>query len=476
LLYSTGSDQTRTPVTGNGRKELFADHSFWIALELDPAVENLSGLSFYIDFQGVYNKEECLNWLPYSVWKIRGQALSMTKGLFSVDETFDNKVVELFSTCDFSCKINKEVKNIYDTHFLTVTDDFNLQDQWEIFPEGLKACFSENVRTSFDQPLLWIEVSCPSGFTPDIIHSLQISINAFPVVNKQLVCKTENISRVVPVIPLPTQRNESFLSVHSLIDSKGTPYYDIPVRESGKQQGIYSLRRGGCERYNVRDANEYLVDLVHSLAGEVSSFFKNQKNVENEMKFIAEKVNGLVRQLNKVISEVKDRQEVEHYILIDSEETGRETFFVQYWVTNSTEANHIGKGTNLYAASSDLPVHPASIYTLSATQGGKQAPLARDRNNLYQKSLSQHCLLITNEDIKNFCEEHFHDFFTDISIRKGWIESSNPAIGFIPAIDVYMKSNKETESYFGKQSGNFFEQILTEKSPATYRYRVFIEN
>ncbi|GHT42020.1 hypothetical protein FACS189437_09620 [Bacteroidia bacterium] len=58
LLYATGSDQLRTPVTGNGRKELLAAHSFWIALELDPAVENLSGLSFYIDFQGVYNKNE----------------------------------------------------------------------------------------------------------------------------------------------------------------------------------------------------------------------------------------------------------------------------------------------------------------------------------------------------------------------------------------------------------------------------------
>jgi hypothetical protein len=473
-LGAVGDDQTRTVITGNGRKEQAAKNSFWIGLEVDAALENLSGWSFYLDFHGVSNPEKYLNLLPYTTWKIGGETVSMEKGLFAVQEQAANEVLELFAGYDFSNKINRSVKNKYDSHYLTVTKDFDIRDKREIFPEALKTAFSPAIVGNFNQSLVWLEVHCPLGFTPEIIHSLQISINTFPVVNKQLVSKTVDINRIVPVIPLNTGRNESFISVLSLSDSSGKHYYDIPVKETGTTEyGIYSLRRGGCERYNVRDAMEYLSGLVHSLSGEASAFFKDQNDVKNDLKKIEWKVNGLVRQLNQVIAETRDRYEVENYILIDPEETDRNTFFVQYWVTHSTDA-HVVHAGNYFHPVSQLPVHPASVVNLLPAQGGKQAPLGTEKSSMYKQSLSQHCLLITNEDIKTFCNNHFHDFFTDLEIRRGWMESSRLGVGFIRTIDLYMTLRKGLEKQLEQQDGNYFEQLLRAHSPVTSKYRIFI--
>jgi hypothetical protein len=472
-LYSI-DNQMRTRLTRQGRKNPHDENSFWIGLELNEAVENLSELSFYFDIQGITGKDKYLNLLSCCEWKIRDQALIVAKGLFSTEEEYENDILSFFSASDLSVQINKSVMNDYENHFLTVKNKFDINGKKEAFPEKLKACFPENIHSSITGRLLWIEAVCPPEFTPELMDSLHISINVFPVVNRRLVSGSMEVNGALPFIPLTSGVNESFISVLSLADSSGKRYYDVPVNRSDGS-GNYSLRRGGCERYRRSDAQEYLSSFIELLNGEIAVFFKNKSDIKNDVKKIEEEAKELLRHLTQIVSEAKERVEVNNYIYIDTgANRANEVYFVEYWLTGGPEANHIPAGSVFSAVR--IPVLPGSVISLSPSQGGKPSPLATDKNKLYRKSLSENRLLVTHEDIKDFCIEKFSNFFSGVQVRRGLKEDINPAIGFIRTTDVYLRVKEALKNCFGQDKKDFIEQALKENVPATFYIRVFIEN
>jgi hypothetical protein len=467
-IYAVNKDQTRTRLTRNGKSKPQTENTFWTGLELDEGIDNLSNLSFYLNFQGIPQKEKYLNLLSCTTWKIQDQTIPMSKGLFFTGEKYGDESLEFFASCDLSHRINDSIKKEYDNRFLTVTGNFDIKDKRSLFPQELTDCFSTAVMSGFNKPLLWIEVACPQDFTAEILDNLQVAVNVIPAVNKRLVSKSTVIKPELPFIPLNTNPDESFISVRSLSDSEGKSYYDMPVNKI--PCGMYSLRRGSCERYKTRDAQEYLASLINLLDGKIAGFFKEENDVRSDLKMIEAEARELIKQLTQVIADTKERQEVENYICIDTQK--EDVFFVEYWMTNGSGANHIPAGTTLSV--DNLQVKPDSVVILSATQGGKPAPLAMDRNSFYKKSLSENKLLVTHEDIKNFCIKNFKAYFSDIQVRKGWMESKNPRTGFVRTTDVYMNPRTELKKQMRGQEANFFEQILKENSPATFNYRVFI--
>jgi hypothetical protein len=460
-------------LTYHGKKESFRENSFWLALELDEAIENLSGLSFYLDIPGVREKEECLNLWFYTRWSVKGENLPMTGGLFSTGREYAGHTLELFYEYDYSNRINRSLKAEYDARFLTLKDDFNPQSKRELIPEKLKDAFPPTVAENFNIPLLWIEVICPPSFTTGIMDALRVSINAFPAVNKQLVTRTMEINRMIPLIPLPTGKNESFISVHSLTDADGKHYYDIPVNDSEQTDcGLYSLYRGGLERYNERDAGEYLETLVDSITGEVSAFFNNRDNLKNDLKKIEQDVNEVVKHLNREVYKKKEHYEVAHYLHVHQEPECA-VYFVKYWISRGMDASLLEEGSLLHPGSA-LSLGQAEV--ISPVIPSRPAPPVAERNKRCQRALSSHTLLVTGDDIRHFCTEKFGHLIRNVRISRGLMEDSNPAIGFIRTTDVYLRVKEELKSCFGQDKKDFIEQALKENSPATFYIRVFVEN
>jgi hypothetical protein len=358
-FYSIDKYQNKRPLTHHAKEGYFHENSFWLGLSLDTAVENLFGLSFYVDMPGVQNKKEYLKQLLCSRWTIQGEILPTTQGLFSIEEEYESDALKLYHEYNFSNRINRSIKNDYDIHFLTVTGDFSPKNKQEFFPEKLKKAFHSTDIDGFTDPLLWIEVVCPPDFTAEMIDSIKICINTLPVVNKKLVSKTIEINKFIPLIPLKTDRNESFISIFSLTDSTGKRYYDIPINDLSGHFGIYSLSQGGFERYNNRDAEAYLESLVHLLDREVSAFFNNRNDLKNDLKIMEQDVNELIRHLKKVISEKKSALEIGNYIHIH-QENENEIYFVEYWVNQGVDAGQVNEGTILYSTSG-LPVQQAVV-------------------------------------------------------------------------------------------------------------------
>jgi hypothetical protein len=210
-------------------------------------------------------------------------------------------------------------------------------------------------------------------------------------------------------------------------------------------------------------------DLVRLLEGEAASLIQ-KSDYDKKLKQTGEDVQRFVRELKKVIAQKKERYEIENYILITPEKES-EIYFVEYWLTNGTDANNITEGTRFRATG--LPVHNASLFNLLATTGGRQAPLGLDRKNSYRNSLSKQNLLITHDDITDFCKENFGYFFDDIQIRRGLVEMPS-GTDFLRTTDLHLQLRKEMENRFDAQQTAALEQLLKENSPATYKYRVFI--
>ncbi|MDU1906450.1 MAG: hypothetical protein E6772_16895 [Dysgonomonas sp.] len=472
-VYTIDRDLSKTLYFRSHQRSLSQENTFWIGLDLDIDIDNIAGMSFYFDLNGVPDKSKYLSLLPYTIWSIGDKKLSINRGGAATPEEYDNITMRLFSHYDLSSKINESVENFYRHCFLHLTSDCPVQQAKEKFPKELLTHFPENKINSIDKPLIWIKVTCPENIPTDIIGLLQISINAFPVINKERISKITSIKKNIPIIPLNTNNNESFISVCKVSDSEGREYYDVPLADTEtRQYGIYSLRRGGIEHYNRRDAREYLVNVVDSLNKEASSFFKDKDSIKHELRRIETQINRLIRQLNKRLSDTKNRYEIENYLLFNPDKEN-EVYFVDYWITNGVDANHIRPGVHL-SMLSDLSLRPSSIYSLSRTTGGKYAPQASEKDQLYKKNIMEHSLLITDDDIQNFCLQEFKESICDVKVSKGFMESNDPKLGFVETTDVYLKPIEGMGSYINDRDRIYYQTSLEEKSPATFNYRIFI--
>lgn len=468
-VYNIGSDLSKT-LYFHSWKHTNEENTFWLGIDLDKNIENISGLSFHFDLNGVFDKNRYLNLLSYTTWSLGDKIIPMKRGLSIAKEEFDNVTLDFFFRYNSLAQLNKDVIDHYNNRFLTIAEDFFISDRRELFPKELMPYFSDGNISLMDKPLIWIKIACPQQLGTDIIELIQPAINAFPVLNKELVSTVSEVSHVLPMVPLRTKCNESFLAINRVNDSSGKVYYDIPVyNRNADEHKIYSLRCGGIEAYSKCDANEYLKNTIDALNHEVSSFFKNIDDGKNDLKQMEVEVNNLIGWMNEKMLKTNEYNEVKNYLLF-SPGKANETYFVDYWITNGEAANHIRSGSAFLSLS-----EPVSTYALSQTIGGRYAPPDSDKNILRQDSIVNHKLLITNNDIQKFCMNEFKESVCGVVVCKGFVKSNDPKLGFIETIDVHLKLMDEMKEYVDGKGKEYYLLKLKENSPATFNYRVFIE-
>lgn len=476
LCYSIDADHTKTLLFRSRNPHFIQSRSYWVVLDLDDAIEKLNNLSFYFDFPGVASKDEYLNLLQFTEWKLNNKIISLKRGMNIVDTPASNEVVDLFNQFSTTQILDENILKAYHKHYLTVEDEIILDIEKKRFPEELVNYFEEDLIQEFDTPLLWFEIILPQIFSAALTESLTVNINTFPVANKYLCSKTVNLDDIAKIIPLETGDCQSLLSVESVVDSKGRVYYELPFSDTEEEQYMtYTLRRGGYERYNKRDAREYLSNLT-GLLGNYSSLDTNMGD-DDSTENISEQVQDLLKHVNKILAELKDKLEVQSYIHIDRI-SGSDVFFIQYWVTDGEQANNIKQGAYFEIRGSEASlVDTASIFTLSSTIGAKQAPESADRQNLRMKSLTRKNILVTNQDIISFCKEELGSIIHSVDVRKGIMMSGGDLYSpFLRTTDVHLTLKQDQDYLLSNHDLMYLKNLLQKNSPATFNYRVFINN
>lgn len=475
LVFSLNRQNRMLHARGNGGFSL-GSHTVFIGLELEDSIQDIEGLSFFVDFKGIYNTKPEIEQLSFSSWKINDVCLPLSAGIYAEKEEYDNPTEELFASFDASVRINKIVQEEYKPHFLTVNAPFDITGHKVPFPQKLKEAFGESIANDFRKPLLWVEITFPQSIKSEILQNIQIGINSVPIVNKRLVKQIVEVERSIPVISLYTKDNESFISVGSVSDSQEKRYYDFPsanydgTATSTCRKGIYSLRQGGLERLDMREANDYLRSITSDLDYSVSSFFRNKKEVKADLKQIQMESNKLLRELKNTANETSDHYEPRHYLMLD-QQTDTEIYFVEYWVSDNDAVRYLRNGQVLQ---SDLPIQ-SSTAVVSDYKRGSRAPDRSAKYALYKNTLTDTKLLITDKDIEHFCLDHFRDSVSRVQVRKGIMAAPEGKGGFVLTKDVYLQPKKELKGLLNKDSEDYFRQELSCHSPSTFRYRVFID-
>ena len=119
-------------------------------------------------------------------------------------------------------------------------------------------------------------------------------MNTFIVVNKYPAKITRKVDSVSAILPLEKTEFEYFLFVDSITDNHGDRLREISGTQDEGRAGCYSVRRGGCERFNAMDAKDFLNSLTDLLYDESMAFSSTDKD---GMKEVIEQIEERVSQL-----------------------------------------------------------------------------------------------------------------------------------------------------------------------------------
>lgn len=468
-IYFIDTDQSKEMHARSRIQSEIFSNNLWIGLDMDPGIREVENLCFYFDILNLENKNELLHLLPYTKWKIEGEELKIRPGIKQPEHQLEWAPNTPFSTYDLANISDESIRRLYDHQFVTVTGKIdNSPANRKKIPDELRSFFPEEMIEGTLSPLLWIKISFPANFDDYALESFFVSINAFPVINKKKCSKHFKTNKITSVIPLETEDFESVLSVDSVVDSKNQIFKPLPFQDETNRFGTYVVKRGGVERFDSRDAREYISNLIDILREEGASFSMIGRGFVDEL--IA-KISEQLAAVEKKIREINVRKEISSYMIIDTDDIG-DSVYIDYWVTNCEMANDIKTGACLFPFN-ETPVEPNSVVSYTQSYGGRRLQ-TKNSLDLYKYILTSRDRIYTDEDVVNFCFAHLGDIITGVSVKKGIQVSSRPKEGLIRCIDVFLTMKPHIARHSTEQEiKDKLVNLLKDKSPDAYNYRIF---
>ena len=453
-------------------------NSLWLGLKINTKIDNINNLFFYFDWRNIEPRlaNRIYHLLPLTKWFINDAEIKMQPGLQYVEklnasDTFEN----IFLECDQLSLLEKDVKHYYDQKFITFNDEkLNAVCELKaVYPASFKMNFSENDLQKLTDKLLWVKVVFPSTMQLEFFEEIQVYTNAFPVMNRQVNDLKFRLKGGSNIIPLKTGALDQFLSVQSLTDDTHT-YKSVPYKTMKDDvYGTFTLRNGGVERFDTRNAREvigYLLELLRSESAAFSSY--GYDFMATTLKEMNQKI-SLMEQKTKGYT--NNAAEIPNYIIVKPFE-GFEMMYAKYWTTLAEVANYIRVDTRLQLTKG-LKVKGDSIILLTTTTGGKNKLRAEERLQAFRYGIMTRNRIITKEDIRNFCFYDLGDKINAVKVEKGFELSVHPKEAFRKTINVILTPSEnddmqiETWSILSEQ----LKSKLQLRSGMSNNYNIIVE-
>jgi hypothetical protein len=339
-----------------------------IRVELQTAnpVENLSGLSFYIDTPETIDIET-IKWGDYELPLIKPSQyneLPFTKW-FNNAHLFLNQNYHLFGTYDYWQEI-----------FLTNTAQLFYIGQYD----------TKNIPLN-GQTHIELEITLSSfGNIGD-----KLKINCIPVVNvekKEVVLNSRN-----PVQQLSSDAGE-FLNL--LYDKENIEEYT----------DSFFIRQHGVERYNPKQLLDQMQEILYRYGSDYYAFqsiseLKNSDKLK-QMQEIIDEISGIMKKFEN------NQLQNHYYAVLKKNETENKNVHVEYLTTSGTAANGIKKDDRAIKAPNYLDKNKTVL--LLETKGGKNSIKDEtQKENIAKYYFQTKDRLITQEDIRTFIKTFYYN-------------------------------------------------------------------
>lgn len=475
-LYAYNSTFTKQLIA-RGKTKFDDRNTLWIGLKVNDKIENIDNLFFYFDWRNIEAKlaNRIYQLLPITKWYINDKPIEIQPGLIYTQVNNNDAYENIFFEYDLLSLLEKDIKHYYEYKFITIKDQQvkNIGETNSLYPDAFKNNFSQNDLQKLNEKLLWIKVVFPSNVQLEFFEEIQIYSNAFPVMNRQLNDLKFRLKGGSNIIPLKTSVSDQFLSVKSLSDDTHT-YKSVPYKKMDEDEhGTYTLRNGGVERFDSRNAREfisYLLELLRSESAAFSSYGYDfmaitLKEMNQKISLMEQKAKGFTG----------NGTEIPNYIIVKPFE-GFDMMYVKYWTTLAEAANYMRVGTRLQLTKG-LKVKQDSLILLSTTTGGKNRLRAEERLQAFRYGIMTRNRIITKEDIRNFCFYELADKIKEVHIEKGFELSAHSNQAFKKTIDVLLTpADEELNAASWEVLCGQLKSKLQLRSGISNNYRVMLQH
>jgi len=432
-LFSVDSQHNKSLITRANIGYSLEEHTLYIGIRPPADLKIINGLSFYFDWRNYAVSDSAYDLLALSKWSVNNTPLNTVLNKFYTNPL--PKTNSPFNKNDILNLLTQDVHAYYSKRFLTIDDEDTTPNypQLQLYPKEFGQAFPAGSLVNFKQELLWLKVVFPTAISAVMLDELHISINAFPVVNKRIHDFKHRLKMMTNIIPVKVQDHNQFLCVNSLTDKLGGPYLEIPHSQDDETNaGSFSIRYGGSERFDDRNAKEIVDYLFELLRDEKASFAAYGSDFLNSALKELEQNISIIEQKTK--AQLSAIRELLNYIIVKPMNNA-DIMFLEYWTTNAEIGNQIRSGSPLQSFENSKMI-PESIFLLTNTTGGRSRLNASNRVQAFKYGLTTGDRIVTQSDVINFCHFELGNKIKDVKISKGIMVAQNPKEGFIKTTDL----------------------------------------
>lgn len=403
----------------------------WIGIQLKSPIERGDILAFYFDWLGNPLREKYLDFISFTKWFIHNNPVTFQQGIPQPEA--ENASESAFNY-DAEFVEKQKIDNFYRRRFCYFSGDavIDAGDKGAVFrkyPEEFQYLYDDQGLKQLKDELLWIKIVFPPFVSDDVVDSLMCQINCFPVFNRKLNEITFRLygSDTLNILPLMDRNdNTPFFSMEGVKSTDGLPYISSNLAELNElNHGSYVIRKGGVERFDQRNAKEFLSYMIDLLRDESASFAAFEKDLlSNDLK----QLNQKLAVIEQKIQRTDDNSATVDYLILRSYEN-QDNVFIEYWSTSGEFANDIKAGSkfNLYSGSD---VDTSDLILISESTGGRNELTSAEILQQFKKAVSTRERIVTISDIRQVCFSEVGSMIRDVVVTKSYKVDSGSRTGF----------------------------------------------
>lgn len=452
IRHST--DGLNTPIRFLDSKNRIADYCIWVGIDVPKEVlQGIDSLMFCI-------KPSDMALLPFmnmaSFYDFKGNLLYTKTGLH-VEDPYNN--AHYFN----------EVRDFYSDLYFNVSirdDSKEKHTMRKMFPDYTSDCDTLNDI----EDLFWVKIVFPEIFTKECLENLEVFLNTFPVVNRQIVYKQHNFRSTGRIIPLKCPSRTQFLNIRSFQDNKGREYVNRLNQYEENPTGIFSLYFGDLERFDSDSARSLILKVLQLMKEDGSAFASmNPDALSTQLKELFSKINDIEKGLE---STLKGDNKIKVFVLSipHKDATNAE---IKYWVTSGSLANGFNERTLIQQF--NIEKYDASgIMLRTCMQGGTTHDSEQELINSLRYGLLSRERIISKEDIKSYLLHKMGKYVDSLEIGNGVIISPDSKKGLIRVTEIRIRLAQFNESEIPNlaELAHYLERDLAERSVCNSNYKI----
>jgi hypothetical protein len=390
--------------------------NLWIGIDIDQRLNDLRGMSLFFENKNDLERERFYDLLEMCVATCGDRYVELKRGLFKIKNTNQSR---LNANTDITSKLENLISDFYSPCFLNIPTTLDIEPtDLEAYPAELEAYYPASQLANMKEKLLWIKIAYPSVLTNKMLADINVSLNCFPAINRQMVELTYRLQEKMNIIPLSA--DDTYLDLVKIYSAAQMEYQPM---QNGT--GNYTVRQGSVGRFDTRNANELLSYVMYLLRDESAAFSAMGSDMlQNNVKQLVQLINALQQRL----SLDNKRKDTASFLMIQPEK-GHENVYIEYWVTQADHASSIRQGTSLQQYSGS-GLTSGTIYTVRQTTIAKEKLSPTESINAFKSALLSRGRIVTEQDIRYACFAELGHLIQRVDISTSFAKPHDKAHGF----------------------------------------------